>query len=163
MIMKRNLFVAIVLGVGLLYGCSGNQKEGNPNLEEAKKSIAESNAIYFQAFVKGDSSIFIDRYAEDCCIMAPNAPALCGADAALKFYRMAYYEFGLRNGKFITTQVYGLSDEYVTEEGFWQSFDANNVMMDDGKFLVLWKKTPKGWKMFRDSFSSNREIPFGMD
>jgi ketosteroid isomerase-like protein len=29
-------------------------------------------------------------------------------------------------------------------------------MFDDGKFLVLWKKTDKGWKMYRDSFSSNR-------
>jgi len=45
--------------------------------------------------------------------------------------------------------------EFVTEVGLWQSFDANNVMFDNGKFLVLWKKTPDGWKMFRDSFSSN--------
>jgi ketosteroid isomerase-like protein len=29
--------------------------------------------------------------------------------------------------------------------------------MDEGKYLVLWKKTAKGWKMFRDSFSSNRK------
>jgi ketosteroid isomerase-like protein len=46
---------------------------------------------------------------------------------------------------------------YVTEEGLWQSFDANNKMFDNGKFLVLWKKTPEGWKMFRDSFSSDNE------
>lgn len=159
--MKQNFFLATVLAAGLfLCGCDNQAEKSTTNLEEARKAIAESNDIYFQAFVKGDSSIFIDRYSEDCCIMAPNAPALCGAEAALKFYRMAYHEFGLRNGKFITTEVYGSGDEYVTEEGFWQSFDANNVMIDDGKFLVLWKKTPKGWKMFRDSFSSNREIPF---
>lgn len=158
--MKRTIFLVTVFGVGLLLsGCGGNQAESNASLEEAKKAIAESNAVYFQAFVKNDSSIFIDRYAADCCIMAPNAQALCGADAALEFYRIAYYKFGLRNGKFITTEVYGISNEYVTEEGFWQSFDANNVLMDDGKFLVLWKKTPKGWKMFRDSFSSNHEAP----
>jgi ketosteroid isomerase-like protein len=89
--------------------------------------------------------------------MLPNAPAMCGENAALEFFKMAYYKFGLRNGKFITTQVYGDGEEYVTEEGLWQSFDANNVMTDDGKFLVLWKKTPNGWKMFRDSFSSKHE------
>lgn len=143
------------MAIALGYSCSPTNKNESA-LEEAKKAIAESNEIYFQAFVKRDSSIFINRYAEDCCIMAPNAPALCGPDAALKFYKIAYDELGLRNGKFITTKVYGLSDEFVTEEGFWQSFDANNVMMDDGKFLVLWRKTNKGWKMYRDSFSSNR-------
>ena len=41
---------------------------GQTNLEEAKKEIAESNEIYFTAFAKNDSSIFINRYAEDACI-----------------------------------------------------------------------------------------------
>lgn len=131
------------------------QTTSRSSLGEAKKAIAESNAIYFQAFVKNDSSIFINRYADDGCILVPNAPALCGPDAALKFFRMAYHDIGLRNGKFITKEVYGISEDFVVEEGLWQSFDANNKLFDDGKFLVLWKKTPKGWKMFRDSFSSN--------
>ena len=87
--------------------------------------------------------------------MPPNAPASCGADAPLKFYKIAYDKIGLRNGKFTTVDVYGDAKEYVTEIGFWQSFDANNKMFDNGKFLVLWKKTPQGWKMYRDSFSSD--------
>ncbi|GGA97634.1 hypothetical protein GCM10011511_21210 [Puia dinghuensis] len=124
-------------------------------VDEAKKSIAESNAIYFESFVKNDSSIFINSYAENACILAPNAPAACGREAFAKFFRSAYQDYGLRNGKFITTNVYGDGKEYVTEEGFWQSFNAKGELFDDGKFLVLWKKTKSGWKMFRDSFSSN--------
>jgi ketosteroid isomerase-like protein len=138
------------------YTCSTGQQDAEANLEEAKKAIAESNDIYFQAFVKGDSSIFIDRYAEDCCIMAPGVPALCGNDAALTFFRVAYNDLGLRGGKFVTKEVYGDGQNFVTEVGEWQSFDANGKLFDNGKFLVLWKKTPKGWKMFRDSFSSDR-------
>jgi ketosteroid isomerase-like protein len=133
------------------------QQPANARLEEAKKAIAASNELYFQAFAKGDSSLFIDRYARDCWIMPPNAPALCGADAAREFFKTAYNKFGLRNGKFITVDVFGDGVEFVTEEGFWQSFDADNRLFDNGKFLVLWKKTPEGWKMFRDSFSSDRE------
>ena len=156
--MKKKVLIVIQLfSLSLLLSSCGEQSPKSKSLEEAKAAIAKSNDIYFQAFVKGDSSIFIDRYAKDCCIMLPNAPAMCGENAALEFFKMAYYKFGLRNGKFITTQVYGDGEEFVTEEGLWQSFDANNVMTDDGKFLVLWKKTSDGWKMFRDSFSSNRE------
>lgn len=158
--MKRSQFFSItslITVFALSCGIGRTQSKAPSKLEEARKAIAASNSIYFQAFVKGDSSIFIDRYAADCCIMAPDMPAMCGPDAPLAFYRMAYNQFGLRNGKFITTQVYGDGENYVTEEGLWQSFDANNVLYDDGKFLVLWKKTPKGWKMFRDSFSSNRK------
>ena len=140
----------------LFYNCSAQQQNSTPAMAEARAAIAKSNAIYFQAFVRGDSSIFINRYAKDACIMAPNNSIMCGQDAVLNFFRVAYYQIGLRNGKFITTNIYGDGNGFVTEEGIWQSFDANNTLFDNGKFLVLWKKTQDGWKMFRDSFSSDR-------
>jgi ketosteroid isomerase-like protein len=145
----------------LLQACTtkDNAQEKSDPLAEVKIMIAESNALYFTSFVKNDSAIFVNRYAEDACIMAPGSPQLCGRQAAADFFRLAYHEFGLRDGKFITTSVYGDGKEYVTEEGIWQSFDANNNMFDDGKFLVLWKKTTSGWKMYRDSFSSNHNNP----
>ena len=146
------MFFAIVV---ISVACNSLQATSN-NLEEAKKAIAESNAIYFESFVKNDSSIFIDRYAEDACIMAPFAPQACGHENAARFFRAAYDNYGLRNGRFITTAVYGSGKEFVTEEGLWQSFNEKGELFDDGKFLVLWKKTSNGWKMFRDSFSSNR-------
>jgi ketosteroid isomerase-like protein len=158
--MKRNNILTSSLLLSLVFlfcSCDGQQSIGNLNLAEAKKAIAASNAIYFEAFAKGDSSIFINRYAKDCWIMPPNASAMCGPDAPLAFFKKAYHDIGLRNGKFITTDVFGDGREFVTEIGFWQSFDATHKMFDDGKFLVLWKKTPDGWKMYRDSFSSDHD------
>ena len=157
--MRRNQLLAILSTIavtGFCYSCNEAKRKSPSSIDEAKKAIAESNDIYFKAFATGDSSVFIDRYAEDCCIMPPHSPAMCGPHAALAFFRIAYDNIGLRNGKFITTAVYGDGENFVTEEGLWQSFDSDNVLFDNGKFLVLWKKTPKGWKMFRDSFSSDR-------
>ncbi len=152
-----NIFRIIQFCIALFFICTSSKAQTNNHtvLEEAKKAIAGSNVIYFDSFAKNDSSIFINRYAKNACILAPNAPAMCGREAAAKFFKSAYHEYGLRNGKFITTAVYGDGKEYVTEEGLWQSFDASGKLFDDGKFLVLWKKTSEGWKMFRDSFSSN--------
>jgi len=150
MIHNTKPFLAVLLLLCTYFAASAQ-------LEEAKKAIAKSNALYFEAFVRNDSSIFINSYAEDACILAPNAPAACGRKAFAKFFRAGYQDYGLRNGKFITTNVYGDGKEYVTEEGFWQSINAKGEVFDDGKFLVLWKKTKNGWKMFRDSFSGNHQ------
>jgi ketosteroid isomerase-like protein len=133
----------------------GKAQKNNASQEEARAAIIASNNIYFSSFSKGDSSIFIDRYAADACIMPPNSPAVCGPGAAAKFFREAYYGFGLRDGKFTIIDIYG-SGEYVTEYGLYESRDAQGNLTDEGKYLVLWKKTERGWKMFRDSFSSNR-------
>jgi ketosteroid isomerase-like protein len=157
--MKKLFFTAsvqIFLLSLLFFDCRARQTM-NAGLQEAKKAIAAGNEVYFQAFAKGDSSIFMDCYAKDCWIMPPNAPALCGIEAPLEFFKIAYNKWGLRNGKFITVDVFGDGAEFVTEEGFWQSFGADNKLLDNGKFLVLWKKTPDGWKRFRDSFNSDRD------
>jgi hypothetical protein len=74
-------------------------------------------------------------------------------------YPSGYMELAINisNGN-LTTGLFGDGKEFVTEMGLWQLFDANNLMFDNGKYLVLWKKTPSGWKMFRDSFSSNNPL-----
>jgi ketosteroid isomerase-like protein len=149
--MRSNAFFMTHLFVAF-FVFNGNAQQ---TIKNAKKEIAKSNEVYFQAFAKGDSSLFIDRYAKDCCIMPPNVPAICGREAPLSFFRMAYAT-GIRNGKFITTGVFGDGRGFVTEEGLFQLYDANAALLDSGKYLVLWKLTPDGWKMFRDSFSSNK-------
>jgi ketosteroid isomerase-like protein len=154
--MMKNFMSLFFFSISILLLSCNPTKTGS-NLEEAKKAIAESNAVYFTSFAKNDPAIFINCYAKDACIMAPDAPQMCGEVAAAQFFKLAYEQIGLRNGKFITTAIYGDGVEYVTEEGLWQSFNEKGELFDDGKFLVLWKKTDKGWKMFRDSFSSNRK------
>jgi ketosteroid isomerase-like protein len=134
------------------------QPDTGADIEDAKKAIAESNEIYFQAFVKHDASLLIGLYAEDCWIMLPNAPALCGPGAPGNIFQTGYDKFGIRNGKFITADVYGISEDIVAETGFFKIYDAGNAEIDDGKFMVLWKKTVKGWKMWREIFNSNRSI-----
>ncbi|UGU16131.1 nuclear transport factor 2 family protein [Sinomicrobium kalidii] len=147
---------SVILLSMLAYTSHRAQAQENDPLAEAKTAIAESNAVYFESFVKNEPSVFVERYAEDACIMAPLMPKMCGKEEIGEFFRNAYDNYGLRNGRFITTAIYGDGKEYVTEEGLWQSFNADGELFDNGKFLVLWKKTDKGWKMYRDSFSSNR-------
>jgi ketosteroid isomerase-like protein len=141
----------------LHFDYSRAQSKGNVNLEEAKEAIAESNALYFQAYVKDDVSLLTKQYAEDCWIMAPNASALCGPDAPPDFFRITYHQLGIRNGKLMTIDVYGISEDIVAEIGFWKLYDADNIEFKDGEYLVLWKKTSNGWKRWRDSFTNRRK------
>ncbi len=152
--MKQTILLTFA---GIAIFATASLGQSKDDLAQAEKEIAMSNDIYFTSFQKNDPTIFVERYAEDACILAPNAPAMCGRDAAKQFFLDAYANYGLRDGKFITTKVYGLAKDFVVEEGLWQSMDANGKLFDDGKFLVLWKKTNQGWKMYRDSFSSNRQ------
>jgi len=136
-----------------LFQCGAQQLNAKFNLQQVKEAIEKSNDEYFKAFTKGDSSIFIDRYTDDCWIMSSNQPTLCGPQAALDFFRVAYYQLGVRKGKFISIDIFGDGQDFVTEVGFYHLFDAKNIELEDGKYIVLWKKTANNWKRFRDSLS----------
>jgi ketosteroid isomerase-like protein len=121
------------------------------------QAIAQINKQYGEAFSKNDSSAFLDCYTADGCILAPGAPALCGQKSLLLFYKMAY-QTGMRNIVFTTVNWYGYNGEYVTEQGTFQQFDAGNNPIGTGKYLVVWQKLARGWRMLRDMFNMDAPI-----
>lgn len=130
------------------------QSQQHANLEDAKQAIAKANAIHFSLFAKNDGSI-LNLYTEDACLLMPGAPAFCGHEGLLKFFT-GVYAAGSRDGKIITLDVYGDGEDYVTEEGLTQVFDSNGKKLGEGKYIVIWKKTKDGWKMFRDMFNGSQ-------
>jgi ketosteroid isomerase-like protein len=144
--MKKVIFI-LIAGT---YHCFGLQaasvKTQMQNIEDTsavRQAISKVNKLYGDAFLKSDSSLFLNAYAPDACLLPAYMPALC------------VYKAGIRNVLFTTTNLYGLTDEYVTEEGHFETFGANNVSLGKGKYLVVWKKTSAGWKMYRDMFSGD--------
>jgi len=162
----KSIFSSLII-IALLITACNTAPETKPgetvsatsfNLDSVKAAIVSSNQLFADAFVKGDSTLLIDRYASDGCLLPADMHTLCGHEAIATFYRGAYDQMGVRNVKLSTTQVYG-EGEYVTEEGTYEIFAAENKFIDKGKFLVLWKKTDAGWKMFRDIFNSDNPPP----
>ena len=145
--MKKIILSLLLLTVACI---TQAQSKMNQKLEEAKKAIAASNAIYSDLANKGDGSI-LSRYTDDACLLPPNGGPICGKDNILNFFKggpKVHSIFKIQN-------VYGDGSEFVTEESYYELFDMNNNKIDDGKVLVIWKKTKEGWKMHRDMFSSN--------
>ena len=150
----------IRLGLSLCIGltCPAQQKSGtDTSLDGVRRAIAARDRLYFGAFVKGDSTLLTTLYTEDCWILPPEGPTLCGPDAPLELFQVAYHQFGLRDGRLITADVFGDGVNFVTEEGYWECYDDERQLLDKGSYLVLWRKTAGGWKIFRQALHRNRE------
>src|SRR5258708_1282915 len=146
--MKRKITQLLVLAL-----CSHTLLQAQTKITEKDiQGITQTNKQYGEAFSKNDSTLFLDCYASDGCILAPNAPALCGEKRLLLFYKAAYGT-GMRNIVFTTVNWYGYTGDYVTEQGTYQQFDAGNLSIGTGKYLVVWQKLANGWRMLRDMFN----------
>lgn len=155
--MKKILFIAIT---AIIYLTTSGHLRAKEISKPAKDSVAVRSAIskvniaYNEAFARGDSALFLNCYAGDGCIMPANSPALCSKTGLLAFYKLGY-KMGVRGITFNTIALFGLTDQYVTEQGTYNLQDADGRSLGKGKYLVLWKKTASGWKMFRDMFNND--------
>jgi ketosteroid isomerase-like protein len=152
----KSFFLLLLLGGGL---CAMAQTTATKIDSLAiVTAIRKVNTAYGDAFLKGDSSLLLSSYTPDACIMPPNSPAICGSRGHLAFFKAAYRS-GIRDIKFTTVNLFGLTAQYATEQGTYEMFGAGNLVIGHGKYLVLWKKTASGWQMFRDMFSDDTPPP----
>ncbi|MBC9914305.1 hypothetical protein ICL55_27960 [Chitinophaga varians] len=138
--------------VGLLalaFSVDNAQSEDQP-LKAARKAIEASNAIYSDLANKNDGSI-LTRYTDDACLYPPNAAPVCGKNNLARFFK----DGPKVHCKFAIQHLYGDGQTFVTEESYYEMTDLKGNKIDDGKVIVIWKKTEKGWRMHRDMFSSN--------
>jgi len=149
---KTNGMKKFILSLGLFTAAVAVQAQSkNQQLEEARKAIIASDAIFSDLANKNDGSI-LTRYTDDACLLPANSAPVCGRENLLKFFSSGPKVHSV----FTIQNIYGDGNDFVTEESHYELFDLNNNQLDEGKVLVVWKKTKNGWKMYRDMFSSNR-------
>ena len=146
--MKKIILLGLLLTV---ISAVQAQSKSERVLQETRKAIEASNAIYADLANKNDGSI-LSRYTDDACLFPPNAAPVCGKENLAGFFKdgpKVHVKFTIQN-------LYGEGKDFVTEESYYEMTDLNGNKIDDGKVIVIWKKTAAGWKMYRDMFSSNR-------
>ena len=145
--MKKSIFLGLLLIAS--YAVHAQSSSGSA-FQNAKKAIEASNSVYSDLANKNDGSI-LSRYTDDACLLPPNSTPVCGKDDIAKFFK----DGPKVHSKFIIQNLYGDGQKFITEESYYQMTDLNGSKLDDGKVVVIWKKTHNGWKMHRDMFSSN--------
>lgn len=123
------------------------------NLEKIREFIVANHKAYGENFAKGDAFQFAKHYASDGCIFPTNFPKMCGKDAINAFFDGAY-KMGVRFIKLTANEVMG-SSEFVIETGNYELFVDNNISIDMGKFIVIWKQENGEWKMYRDIWNTD--------
>jgi len=146
--MKKQLFIIILT---VLCGAL-------TSLAQTKevRSVIEQNEVKFSGFfAKGDSLSVSNLYAEDARILPPNGAAIEGRASIRNFWQGAW-DAGVKKVETKTAEVGG-SGNSVYEAGTYTLYGGASEILDEGKYIVIWKKEGKNWLMFRDIWNSNRK------
>ena len=67
---------------------------------------------------------------------------------------MHSFRMGVKDLKLTTDEVSG-NEEQLAETGKYEIYDAENKLLDKGKYVVVWKLVNGSWKMYRDIWNTS--------
>jgi uncharacterized protein (TIGR02246 family) len=146
------LFLVALAAVGtvLLGSCS------RPPVEDPaaiRAGIVATDREFMTAFAARDAAALGRLYTEDAAVLPPNAEPVPGREAITKFWDTLLI-LPVKEARLEVVDVYGTGD-VVTSEGRYALLDDQDHPVDAGKYLVVWKKTEQGWRIYRDLWNSD--------
>ncbi len=121
-----------------------------------KRQIESQNAKFNKRIAKKDFKSASEIYTANGQLLQPNGKTIMGRENIAKFWQSTF-ETGIKEIKLITREVGG-KGKIIYETGKFEVFLPNNQLVDDGKFIVIWKKVKGKWLRYQDIWNSNRKI-----
>jgi len=127
---------------------------------DIRKAIEKQNAKFREYAQKGDAAGVASLYTGDTCVMPPNSEMLISQEGSKMLFQ-GFVTGGLKDIKLTTQEVVGFGDMAVERGEYWLKMEppGSGTVEDEGKYIVLWKKTDEGWKLHWDIFNSNLPAP----
>ncbi len=149
--MKTRLLALVIVLIALFnFAC-------NQAPSDLTEPIKEANTKMMEAFAAGDTTTLFDFYTTDAKLFPANNEILDGKEAIGKFWNVTR-QMGIVKILFETTTAQKFGNLAI-EEGKYSLFVPNDMMVDQGKYIVTWKKENGKWKVYRDIWNNSSPAP----
>ncbi|MEX2481766.1 MAG: DUF4440 domain-containing protein [Gammaproteobacteria bacterium] len=120
--------------------------------KDITETIKDANKHLMKAFASGDAKAVADCYTKTAVLMPPNMKS-CKGKQIQAFWEgamgMGVKSVSLRTGSVEQHGTTAIETGVVTLKG------AQGAVLDQAKYLVVWKREDRAWKLHYDIFNSN--------
>jgi uncharacterized protein (TIGR02246 family) len=121
-----------------------------------KAAVDSGNKEWSAAIAAKDSARVGALYAQDAIAFPPNSDMVQGRAAIQAFWK-GFIDANMKAS--IETVSVESDGNLGAEVGKYTIMDASGKTVDSGKYVVVWKKTAEGWKLYRDIWNTNSPAP----
>ncbi|AZZ92675.1 YybH family protein [Hahella sp. KA22] len=124
---------------------------------EVQAAILAAEKVFMNTFSQGDAAGIAACYTDNAQLMPPHADFVEGQPAIQGAFQ-AFMDMGVKEMKLETLEVEGYGDA-ASEVGKFALEGEGGQVLDQGKYVVIWKKEAGKWKLHRDIFNSSVPVP----
>jgi uncharacterized protein (TIGR02246 family) len=119
---------------------------------DIRAAITAANRQFVGAFQRGDAAGMAGMYTPDGQLLPTNSDFVTGT-AAIQAFWQAVMNMGLNQATLETVEVEGHGD--TAHEVGRYTLGAGGQVLDQGKYIVIWKRQGGQWKLHRDIWNSS--------
>ncbi len=121
--------------------------------EDVREAIQEADRKFMTLYKQGDCAGVAALYSEDPVLMPPGMDFVRGKEAIQKTFE-AFRSMGIAELVFDIIEVDHCGDHAV-EMSTFKLLGAGSQVLDQGKYIVVWKHERGERKLHRDIFNSS--------
>ena len=119
----------------------------------ARVAIEAANERFMQAFAQADAARLASLYTENAQLLPPGGEIAHGWEAIRAFWQAAM-DSGITAARLEIAEVEEHGDTAI-EVSRYTLLGAGEQVLDQGKYIVIWKQERGQWKLHRDIFNTN--------
>jgi len=125
-------------------------------MAELHDIISKQNAAFAKYFAANDMESLKNLYTEDCKVMPQGSDTKIG-NQAIPEVMGGLITAGAASVSLVADEVgpLGGNADMVFERGHFKFCKADGSQLAVGKYVVIWKKTADGYKLYIDIFNDN--------
>jgi uncharacterized protein (TIGR02246 family) len=125
-----------------------------PSATDIREAIAAANQSLMATFARGDAAGVAAHYTANGQLLPPNSDAVGGRQAIQAFWQGAM-DMGIKSVNLEIAEAEG-HGETAHEVGRYTLQAEGGQVLDQGKYVVIWKREGGQWKLHRDIWNSSR-------
>jgi len=124
---------------------------------DVTSEIGEANKGFMEAFNSGDANAVAMNYTTNARLYPSNSDVIEGNEAIEEFWNGAL-NMGIKKAllETVTAESYG---NIAIEEGRYTLYVEGDLIADQGKYIVTWKKENGQWKLHKDIWNTTNPAP----
>lgn len=125
---------------------------------QPQEAITQANQQFMSVFNQGNAGGVASCYTAGAQLLPANLGSIAGRDNIQGFWQ-AVMDMGIKTAKLETVELDVVGGETVIEVGKYTLLGGQEQVLDEGKYLVVWKTEQGQWKLHRDIWTTSLPAP----
>ncbi len=120
---------------------------------DVKEALLTANQKFMASFKQSDAATLATLYTENGQLLPANSDFVTGRQAIQTFWQAAM-DMGIKSANLETVEMESYGDT-AHEVGKYSLHAEGGQLIDQGKYIVIWKQQKGQWKLHRDIWTSS--------